>query len=71
VKPGAGRLLDRAGQPLQVPVAVSERTDEASGQHWIVADVVLGPLAQGDFGVEIGLTGATTQNIVTAFRVVR
>jgi VWFA-related protein len=71
VKPATGRLLDRAGQPLQVPVAVSERTDEASGQRWIVADVVLGPLAAGDFGIEIGLAGAKAQNVVTAIRVVR
>jgi VWFA-related protein len=71
VKAGAGRLLDRAGQPLQVPVTLSERVDQASGQRWIVADVVLGPLAQGDFGVEIGLVGAKSQNVVTAIRVVR
>jgi VWFA-related protein len=71
VKPGAGRLLDRAGQVLQVPVTVSERTDAASSQHWIVADVVLGPLAQGDFGVEIGLIGAKAPHVVTAIRVVR
>ena len=71
VKPDAGRLLDRAGQPLRVPVTVSDRIDEVSGQHWIVADVVLGPLAQGDYGLEVGLSGAAAQNIVTAFRVVR
>jgi VWFA-related protein len=71
VKAGAGRLLDRAGQPLPIPVTMSERTDDASGQKWIVADIVLGPLAQGDFGVEIGLAGAKPQNVVTAIRVVR
>ena len=31
VKPAAGRLLDRTGQPLAVPVTIGERTDDATG----------------------------------------
>ena len=72
VKPGAGRLLDRAGQPLQLPVTVGERTDDATGQRWITADVVLAPLAGGDYAVEVELTGPTkSQRVISAIRVVR
>jgi len=71
-KPGAGRVLDRAGQPLQVPVAVGERLDEATGQRWITADVVLAPLAGGDYGIEVEVVGPSqSQRIVSAIRVVR
>ena len=71
-KPGAGRVLDRTGQPVQVPVAVSERLDDATGQRWIIADVVLAPLAGGDYGIEVEVVGtATSQRIVSAIRVVR
>jgi hypothetical protein len=72
VKPGAGRLLDRAGQPLQLPVTVGERTDDATGQRWVTADVALAPLAGGDYAVEVELTGPTkSQRIISAIRVVR
>ena len=71
-KPGAGRVLDRTGQPMQVPVTVSGRLDEATGQHWITADVVLAPLAGGDYGIEIEVLGATkSQRVISAIRVVR
>jgi len=72
VKPGAGRVLDRAGQPIPVPVAVGERKDEVSGQRWITADVVLAPLAAADYGIEVEIAGPTaSQRIVTAIRIVR
>ena len=71
-KPGAGRVLDRAGQPLQVPVTVGERLDEATGQRWITADVVLAPLAGGDYAIEIEVVGRSkSQRVVSAIRVVR
>jgi hypothetical protein len=71
-KPGAGRLLDRAGQPLQVPVTVGERLDEATGQRWITADVVLAALSGGDYAVEIEVVGAgKSQRVVSAIRIVR
>ena len=54
VKPGSGRLLDRTGQALGVPVTMGERTDDASGQHWITADVALAPLAPGTTSIEMG-----------------
>jgi VWFA-related protein len=71
-KPGSGRLLDRTGQPLQVPVTVGERLDEATGQRWITADVVLAALSGGDYAVEIEVVGtAKSQRIVSAIRIVK
>ncbi len=70
-KPSAGRLLDKSGQPLAIPVTVSERTDAATGQHWIAADVTLAPLAAGDYAVEVTTTGTTPRRLVTALRVGR
>ena len=72
VKPGSGRLLDRAGQPLQVPVVVGERVEEGNGQHWITADLALAALSGGDYAVEIELVGTgKSQRVVSAIRVVR
>jgi hypothetical protein len=51
----SARMLDRTGQPLQVPVRVSERTDEATGVRWIVADATLAPLAPGDYAIEVAV----------------
>ena len=70
LKPGTGRMLDRNGQPLAVPVTVGERTD--GEQRWITADLALAPLAPGDYAVEIRTVGATGEaGIITALRVVR
>ncbi len=72
VKAGSGRLLDRAGQPMPLPVTVAERLDDATGQRWITADLVLAPLAGGDYAIEIEVVGAgKTQKVVSAIRVVR
>jgi VWFA-related protein len=70
-KPGTGRVLDRAGQQLQVPVTTGERLDEASGQRWITADVALAPLSLGDYAVEIRLTGAASAVVMAPIRVTR
>jgi hypothetical protein len=71
-KGGAGRLLDRTGQPTQIPVVVAERQDEASGQRWITADVVLAALAGGDYAIEIEVVeSGKTQKLISAIRVVR
>ena len=71
-KPGSGRLLDRTGQPTQVPVTVGERLDDATGQRWITADVVLAALSGGDYAIEIEVIGGDkSQRIVSAIRVVR
>ena len=67
----AGRVLDRVGQPLAVPVAMSERVDDR-GTRWLVADITLGQLYSGDYGIEIAAERAGAREmIVTAIRVVR
>lgn len=72
VSPGTGRVLDRAGQPLQIPVALTVRSDEATGQQWIAADLALAPLAPSDYALEVTATTPDgEQRIVTAIRVGR
>jgi VWFA-related protein len=67
-----GRLLDKAGEPLAIPVTIGERTDAQTGQRWVTADIVLAPLSAGDYAVELtrGEAGAQ-QKIVTAIRVTK
>lgn len=50
---GAGRVLTREGQPLALQVTMTERTDERSGTRYLVGDVTLAPLAQGDYVLEL------------------
>jgi VWFA-related protein len=63
----SARMLDKAGNPLQVPVAVTEREDESGEFRWIVAEAVLAPFAPGDYAIELTLDDA---KVVTAFKVV-
>jgi len=56
----AARLLDRAGQPIQVPVQVSARPDDSGPFRWIAADATLAPLAPGRYTIEVTL-GALRQ----------
>ena len=52
------RLVDRTGSPLQVPVASSVRADaDDEGLRWVVAEVMLAPLATGDYEIELELAG--------------
>ncbi len=69
--PGAGRLLDRNGEELPVPVQISERTD-AGGQRWLTADATLSALAAGDYLVEVAFSaGGSERKLLTAVRVTR
>jgi VWFA-related protein len=70
-KPGAGRVLDRAGQPLQVPVTTGERVDATSGQRWVTADVNLAALAPGDYVIEVAVQGASEERTLVGIRVTR
>lgn len=64
------RLLGANGDPLPVPVSLTER-DEA-GRKVIVADLVLAPLAAGDYVIELSAKrGAETLTSHIAFRVTR
>jgi len=72
IKGGTARMLDRTGKALEIPVTVAERVDETSGQRWITAEVVLAPLAAGDYAMEVELVNsAGSERVVTAFRVAR
>jgi hypothetical protein len=63
-------VLDRAGKPLEVPVTITER--ESDGLRWLVADVNLAPLSNGDYGVELTAEQeGEPATLVTAIRVVR
>ena len=70
-KPGTGRFLDRAAQPLQIPVQVGEKVDE-DGQRWLTADAVLSPLAAGEYVIELSFaSGGGERKVLTAIRVTR
>ena len=64
------RLLNRRGEPLAVPVALTERTD--GDRLVLAADLTLAPLADGDYVIEVTASagGAKIQKLL-AFRVVR
>jgi VWFA-related protein len=66
-EPATARLLDRAGNAIQVPLQVSHRPDASGAFSWIVVDGTLSPLAPGDFAIEV-TQGAAQQ--VTGFRIV-
>ena len=61
-----GRLLDRAGNPMPVPVDVTVREDR--GSRWAVAVLKLGPLSPADYVLE--LTSGTSRRYA-ALRVER
>ena len=62
------RLLDRLGKPLAVPVTAAVR-DEADGSRWATAEVMLAPLAPGEYVIE--LTGAGDARTLVAFQVIQ
>ena len=62
----SGRLLDRAGNPMPVPVDVTIRDD--AGGRWAVATFKLAPLSPGDYVLE--LTSGPSRRLV-ALRVDR
>jgi len=64
------RLLNRRGEPLAVPVALTERAD--GDRQVLAADLTLAPLADGDYVIEVTASsgGAKIQKLL-AFRVVR
>ena len=72
VKPSGAKILDRTGQTLPIPLTTGERTDAATGQKWIMADLTLAPLAAGDYAIELTTeTAEGTKQVVTAIRVTR
>jgi hypothetical protein len=64
------RLLSGAGQPLAVPVRVSER--DVDGRPVLTADVNLAPLAAGDYVIELVIgRGADELRTLVGFRVLQ
>jgi VWFA-related protein len=65
------RLLDRAGTALTIPIAENDR-DEADGSRWHTAEIVLAPLAPGDYLVEFATgSGDGQKRSLVPFRIVR
>lgn len=60
----AARILDRAGNPMAVPVNAAIRDD--AGGKWLTADLKLAPLSPGDYTVEltVGRGGTTVRRFV-------
>ena len=66
----SGALLDRNGSKTLVPMITGERTDAATGQRWLTADITLAPLGPGDYVVELStIKGTETQKSLVAIRV--
>jgi hypothetical protein len=66
----SARLLSRTGQPLAIPVAVTER--EIDGRKVVAADVNLAPLSFGEYVIELTAgRGAEAVIRLVAFRVVQ
>ena len=64
------RLLGRNGEPLPVPVTLTER--EVNGRPVVAADVNLAPLTDGEYAIELTVgAGATVEKRVVAIRVSR
>jgi hypothetical protein len=60
------RVLDRNGNPLEVPVTPSER------EGWLSAEVTLAALGPGDFLIELSArVGGAEQKVLAPFRVTR
>ena len=63
----SARLLDRTGKTMTaIPVAASTRTD-SDGTKWATAELLLAPLAPGDYIIEV-VTGDV--RTLAAFRIV-
>jgi VWFA-related protein len=71
-QPGAARILDRAGKPIELPIAVAERTDSQTSQRWLTADLTLASLGAGDYVIELSATSTgREERVMTAIRVTR
>jgi VWFA-related protein len=67
----SARLLNRLGQPMAVPVALAERLDESLQLRMSLAEVVLAPLAPGEYVVEVtAAKGAATATVTYGFRMI-
>jgi hypothetical protein len=61
-------LLGRDGNPLAVPVTLTESIDEGTPQ--LAVDLTLAPLAPGDYVIEVTASaGAESLRTLVSFRV--
>jgi VWFA-related protein len=64
------RLVGRDGQPLAIPVTLTER--ETQGKTTLVADLNLAPLAPGDYAIELVVgSGADVEGKYVAIKVIQ
>jgi VWFA-related protein len=64
-------LLDRAGHPIALPVQAADERATDGALTWARAELALAPLAPGDYAIQITVErGSSSQQVVTAFRVV-
>ena len=67
----SARLLGRDGQPLSLSIILTERPDPAQQLTFIVLDVTLAALAQGDYVVELSLEkDGKKEGVAYGFRIV-
>lgn len=67
----SAQLLNRSGAPMALNVGLTERLDDALQLHFVVADLTLAPLAQGEYIIQIAAEKAGKKEEVNyAFRVV-
>jgi hypothetical protein len=68
---GSARLLTRTGQPMPLVATYSTRVDAAANVTFGVADIVLAPLAEGDYVLELTLVkGGRSEVVAYGFRIV-
>jgi VWFA-related protein len=68
---GTARLLTRTGQPMPLVAPFTTRVDTATNVTFGVADIVLAPLAEGDYVLEVTLTkGGKSEVVAYGFRIV-
>jgi VWFA-related protein len=68
---GTGRLLTSAGQAMALVVTYSTRTDDETKQRFGMAEVVLSPLAAGEYVLELSLAkGGKTDVVTYGFRLI-
>ncbi|HUE86611.1 MAG TPA: VWA domain-containing protein [Vicinamibacterales bacterium] len=67
----SAHLLGRDGQPLAVAPTLTERVDTVTNQRFIVADLTLAPLAQGEYAIEVAVArGDQKESASYAFRII-
>ncbi|HYE89142.1 MAG TPA: hypothetical protein VEA16_22480, partial [Vicinamibacterales bacterium] len=68
---GNGRLLTRDGQPLPLTVTYQVRRDERVSKWYAVGEVILSPLAPGEYVLELTLTASgSTAPVAYGFRII-